>query len=144
AVSAEAKALHDALDHVLTEVPLAQRMAQFHQAIMRPGASPAPVPPGPVPSWASLRAAQGAVLWQAIRTATLAKDHLRSFTAPVCVAVGTRSHPGFRANAEELVAGFPHASLDVYDEADHFEIHTKYVARLAAALRALWARVSNS
>jgi pimeloyl-ACP methyl ester carboxylesterase len=61
-VSAEAKALHDALDHVLTEVPLNQRMVQFRQVIMRPGESPAPLPPGPVPSWASMRAAQGQVL----------------------------------------------------------------------------------
>jgi pimeloyl-ACP methyl ester carboxylesterase len=143
-VSAEARALHDALDHVLTEVPLTQRMVQFRQAIMRPGESPAPLPPGPVPSWASMRAAQGQVLWQAIRTATLAKDRLRNFRAPVSVAVGTRSHPGFRANAEELVSVFPHASLDVYDGADHFEIHTKYVARLAAALRTLWASMSVS
>src|SRR5262245_17248090 len=143
-VSAEAKALHDALDHVLTEVPVAQRIAQFRQAIMRPGESPAPLPPGPVPSWASLRAAQGQVLWHAIRTATLTKDRLRSFAAPVYVAVGTRSHPGFRENAKALVSIFPHASLEVYGGTNHFEIHTKYVARLAAALRALWARVRVS
>jgi pimeloyl-ACP methyl ester carboxylesterase len=143
-VRAEATALHDALDHVLTEVPLNQRMIQFRQAIMRPGESPAPLPPGPVPVWASRRAAQGQVLWRAIRTATLEKDRLRSFMAPVYVAVGTRSHPGFRATAEEVVSVFPHASLDVYDGADHFEIHTKYAARLAAGLRSLWARVSAS
>ncbi|HEV8713665.1 MAG TPA: alpha/beta fold hydrolase [Candidatus Binatia bacterium] len=137
--NAEAQALHEALDCVLTEVPLNQRMAQFRQAIMRPGESPAPLPPGPAPSWASTRAAQGQVLWQAIRTATLEKNRLRSFAAPVYVVVGTRSHPGFRATAEELVSVFPRASLDVYDGADHLEIHTKYAARLAAALRS-WYR----
>src|SRR5581483_470585 len=35
-----------------------------------------------------------------------------SFTAPVYVAVGTRSHAGFRAIAEALVSLFPHASLE--------------------------------
>jgi pimeloyl-ACP methyl ester carboxylesterase len=54
--SAEARALHEALDRVLTDVPPHQRMAQFRQAIMRPGESPAPLPPGPVPVWASARA----------------------------------------------------------------------------------------
>jgi hypothetical protein len=78
------------------------------------------------------------LLWQAIRTATLEQEHLRSFTAPVYVAVGTRSHPGFRATAEALVSVFPSATLDVYEEADHFEIHTKHADRLATALRALW------
>jgi pimeloyl-ACP methyl ester carboxylesterase len=143
-VSAEAKALHDALDRVLTQVPPHQRMGQFRQAIMRPGEILPPVPPGPVPTWASTRAEQGQMLWQAIRTATLKKERLRSFMAPVYVTVGTRSHPGFRATAEELVSVFPRASLDMYDGADHFEIHTKYVAQLAAALRSLWARVSDS
>jgi pimeloyl-ACP methyl ester carboxylesterase len=138
-VSADAKALHDALDRVLTEVPPQQRMGQFRQAITRPGEVLPPVPPGPVPAWVSTRAEQGAMLWQAIRTATLKKEHLRSFLPPVYVAVGTRSHPGFRATAEEVVSVFPAASLEVYDGADHFEIHTKYATRLAAALRALWA-----
>jgi pimeloyl-ACP methyl ester carboxylesterase len=142
--SADAKALHDALDRVLTQVPLSQRMAQFRQAIMRPGESPAPLPPGPVPTWASMRAAQGAVLWQAIRAATLEQERLRTFTAPVYVVVGTRSHPGFRATAEALVSLFPHASLDVYEGADHFEIHTQYADRLAASLRALWAQETIS
>lgn len=82
------------------------------------------------------------MLWQAIRTATLQRERLRSFTAQVYVAVGTRSHPGFRATAEELVSLFPRASLDIYEGADHFEIHTTYVTRLAAALRALWAQVT--
>jgi pimeloyl-ACP methyl ester carboxylesterase len=141
-VSAEAKALHEALDHVLAAVPLHQRMAQFRQAIMRPGELPAPLPPGPASAWASTRAAQGQVLWQAIRTTTLEKDRLRTLTAPVYVAVGTRSPPGFRATAEELVSLLPHARLDVYDGADHFEIHTTYAARLAEALRLLWARVT--
>jgi pimeloyl-ACP methyl ester carboxylesterase len=136
--SAEAKALHEALDYVLTKVPLSQRMAAFRQAIMRPGESPAPLPPGLLPAWASLRAAQGALLWQAIRAATLEKERLKRFTAPVYVAVGTRSHPGFWATAEEVVSIFPRASLEVYDGADHFAIHTQYVDRLAAALRTLW------
>ena len=138
--SADAAALHFALDRVLTAVPVAQRMAHFRQAIMRPGDSPAPLPPGPIPAWASMRAAQGAMLWQAIRTATLETEQLRTFTAPVYVAVGTRSHPGFRATAEALVSVFPHAGLEVYEGADHFEIHTQYAARLAASLRALWAK----
>jgi pimeloyl-ACP methyl ester carboxylesterase len=142
--NADAKALHDALDRVLTEVPLSQRMAQFRQAIMRPGEFPAPLPPGPVPAWASMRAVQGAVLWQAIRAAAIDKHKLRRFAAPVYVAVGTRSHPGFRATAEELVSLFPHASLGVYEGADHFEIHTQYADRLAAALRMLWAQEKRS
>jgi pimeloyl-ACP methyl ester carboxylesterase len=83
------------------------------------------------------------VLWQAIRAAALAKDRLRNFMAPVYVTVGTHSHPGFRANAEELVSLFPRTSLNVYDGADHFEIHTKYVARLAAALLFLTAASNN-
>ena len=142
--SADAKALHDALDHVLNEVPLSQRMAAFRQAIMRPGESPAPLPPGPVPTGASMRAVQGAVLWQAMRTATIDTQRLRRFTAPVYVAVGTRSHPGFRATADELVSLFPHASLGVYEGADHFEIHTQYADRLATALRTLWTHEKSS
>jgi len=43
------------------------------------------------------------MLWQAIRAASLAHERLRAFTAPVYVAVGTRSHPGFRATADALV-----------------------------------------
>jgi len=35
---------------------------------------------------------------------------------------------------------FPHAGLEVYEGADHFEIHTQYADRLAASLRALWAK----
>jgi pimeloyl-ACP methyl ester carboxylesterase len=142
--SADAKALHSALDHVLTEVPVDQRMAQFRQAIMRPGESPAPLPPGPSPAWASMRAAQGAMLWQAIRAAPLETERLRTFTAPVYVAVGTRSHPGFRATADAVVSLFPHASLGMYEGADHFQIHTQYADRLAAALRTLWAQAQSS
>lgn len=141
---ADARALHVALDRVLNDVPLAQRMAAFRQAIMRPGETPAPLPPGLVPAGASTRAEQGAVLWRAIRAATIDPRLLRSFAAPVYVAVGTRSHPGFRATAEELVSVFSRASLDVYEEADHFEIHTKYAARLATALRALWTQAPIS
>lgn len=136
---AEARALHAALDHVLTAVPLSQRMMAFRQAIMRPGESPAPLPSGPLPAGARTRVAQGAVLWQAIRAATMETSQLRRFAAPVYVAVGTRSHPGFRATGEELVALFPRASLDVYEGADHFDMHTKHVDRLAAALCTLWA-----
>ena len=80
------------------------------------------------------------MLWQAIRAATLEQERLRTFTAPVYVAVGTRSHPGFRATAEALVSLFPRARLEVYEGADHFEIHTQYADRLAASLRALWAQ----
>ena len=81
---------------------------------------------------------QGAMLWQAIRTATPETEYLRTFMAPVYVAVGTCSHPGFRATAEALVSLFPHASLGVYEGADHFEIHARYADRLAASLRTLW------
>jgi pimeloyl-ACP methyl ester carboxylesterase len=136
--SPDTRALHDALDRVLTEAPLAQRMAQFRHAIMRPGESPAPLPPGPIPAWVSTRTAQGTMLWQAIRAASLAHERLRAFTPPVYVAVGTRSHPGFRATADALVALFPHATLAVYEGADHFEIHTQCADRLAASLRTLW------
>jgi hypothetical protein len=84
------------------------------------------------------------MLWQAIRAATLETERLHTFTAPVYVAVGTRSHPGFRAIAEALVSLFPHASLGVYEGADHFAIHTQYADRLAIALRTLWANETNS
>lgn len=84
------------------------------------------------------------MLWRAIRAAMIDTQQLQRFVAPVYVAVGTRSHPGFRATAEELVSVFSRASLDVYDDADHFEIHTKYVARLATALHTLWARETVS
>jgi len=71
------------------------------------------------------------------------QDTFAPLAAELHGAMGTHSHPGFQATADELVSVFPCASLDVYDGAYHFQTHTTYVARRAAALRSLWARVTT-
>ena len=68
-------------------------------------------------------------------------DVLRRFDRPVYFALGGRGNPDLYPRiAERLGQLFPDFTLDVYEDRHHFDPpHRVEAARVAAALRRLWA-----
>jgi pimeloyl-ACP methyl ester carboxylesterase len=72
--------------------------------------------------------------------ASLDREALRQFSQPVYLPVGGRSHPRFLAIADVLAETFPNASLEVFEQREHFDPpHRAEPERFARALLNLWA-----
>ena len=69
-------------------------------------------------------------------------DALARFDRPVLFALGGLSHPDYYARmAERLRSAFPDYTVETFPERHHFDPpHRIEPARMAASLRALWAR----
>jgi len=128
----------------IAELPPEELMAAFVRGQLAAGVEPPPPPPGPAPPWMATRPAGAAAFIRAFRAGELDLDALRRFRHPVYFALGGLSNPDYYAKtAERLSHLFPDFTLEVFDERHHFDPpHRIEPERLAASLRALWARAT--
>lgn len=122
-----------------------QFMAGFVRYQLRPGVPTPPQPQGPPPPWMAKRPAGLRAFLAAFDAAELDLERLRDFDRPVSFGLGGRSNPSYYERmAKRLAAVFPDFTLEVYPERHHFDPpHRIEPPRVAAALRALWARAER-
>lgn len=123
-------------------LPDTEMMAAFQRASLRAGVEPVPSPPGPPPPWMAKRPAGLRAFLGTFFSSDIDLDALRRFDRPVYFALGGRSNPDYYARmAQRLGRVFPDFTLEIYEDRHHFDPpHRIEPARVAAALRALWAR----
>lgn len=126
----------------IASLPAEEMMPAFVRAQLGPGVEPPPPPEGPAPAWMAARPAGLKAIIDAFESAELDLDDLRRFQGPVYFALGGRSNPDQYARAAERLGGaFEDFTLEVFEERHHFDPpHRIEPDRLAASLRALWAR----
>ena len=102
-------------------------------------------PPGPPSPWMRQRPAGIRALMRTFKSYDLDRDALAAFERPVYFALGGLSNPDqFGELAERLAQVFPDFTLEVFAERHHFDPpHRIEPERLAASLRAIWARGSQ-
>jgi pimeloyl-ACP methyl ester carboxylesterase len=84
------------------------------------------------------------VFLEAVRTADIDHDALRSFQRPVLYTLGGRSHAWYRAMGDRLARVFPDFTLKVFEERHHFDPpHRAEPERFAATLLAHWERAKT-
>jgi pimeloyl-ACP methyl ester carboxylesterase len=129
----------------IASLPAEQIMAAFVTTQLADGVEPPAPPPGPPPPWmASRQVAIGRFIAE-FDAYQPDLDALRRFDRPVYFALGGLSNPNLYARiATRLADVFPDFTLDVYAERHHFDPpHRIEPARVAAALRLLWARADT-
>jgi len=120
-------------------------MPDFIRIQLAPGVEPPAPTPGPPPPWMPSRLAGIGSFMAAFDAYEPDFDVLRHFGRPVLFVLGGRGNPDLYARMAERLAGvFPDFTLDVYADRHHFDPpHRVEPARLATALRALWARAES-
>jgi pimeloyl-ACP methyl ester carboxylesterase len=126
-------------------LPPQQMMPAFVRSNLRPGVEPPPPPPGAPPPWMAKRPAGLKAFTRAFGASELDLDALRRLQAPVYFALGGLSNPDHYAKiAERLAAVFGDFTLELFEQRHHFDPpHRVEAERLAASLRALWARAET-
>jgi pimeloyl-ACP methyl ester carboxylesterase len=126
----------------IVELPPEELMTAFVRLALAPGASPPEPPAGDPPPWMSSRPAGIAELVRAFRAYDLDRDALRSFPAPVYLALGALSNPDQYGEIAARLAGvFPDFELEVFEARHHLDPpHRAEPDRLARSLLALWSR----
>jgi pimeloyl-ACP methyl ester carboxylesterase len=130
----------------IAQLPSDEVMRAFIGNQVAPGVQPSPPPPGPPPPWMPSRLAAIGTFIDAFDGFEPDFDRLRQFTKPVYFALGGRSNPDLYARmAYRLSRVFPDFTLDLFEDRHHFDPpHRIEPARLAAALRELWARAEST
>ncbi len=126
----------------IAALPEAEQMPAFRDLQLAPGVVPPPAPPGPPPDWMTSRPAGVHAFVEALFAGDVDVDALRRYERPVWYALGARSHPDqFARMADRLAGVFPDFTIERFEERHHFDPpHRAEPARVAASLRALWAR----
>ena len=126
----------------IAKLPPDAAMPAFIANQLAPGVEPAPRPAGPPPPWMASRPAALGAFIAAFDAFEPDVDVLRRFDRPVYFALGGRGNPDLYPRiADRLGRVFPDFTLDVYEDRHHFDPpHRVEPARLAAALRRVWAR----
>jgi pimeloyl-ACP methyl ester carboxylesterase len=102
--------------------------------------APSELPP---PPWMSNRPAGIRAFLAAARVHSVDPGEYRRFSAPVYFSRGSLTHPRWTTMQARLEALFPDFTGEVYQGLHHLNTsHQAEPARVAAALRALWARAS--
>jgi pimeloyl-ACP methyl ester carboxylesterase len=129
----------------LRDVPAGDFMASFTLLQLKAGVKPPPPREGPRPDWMAKRPAGLKAFMNAFDTGRLDLERLRTFNGPVYFALGGLSNPDYYARMAERLRGvFSDFTLDIYPERHHFDPpHRIEPARVAAALRGLWARAET-
>ena len=143
--SAEEAAVCDRI-RAIAALPAERVMPEFIGTQLADGVEPPPQPDGTPPPWMASRLAAIATIQTAFDAYQPDLDELRRFDRPVCFVLGGRSNPDLYARiAARLGDVFSDFTLDVYDDRHHFDPpHRIEPARVAATLRALWARAEAS
>ena len=120
-------------------------MPAFIRNQLAPGVEPPPPPRDPPPWMPSRLKGIGGFL-AAFDAFEPDFDVLRRFDRPVYFAIGGRSNPDLYARmADRLAAVFADFTLEVFEDRHHFDPpHRVEPARLAVALRDLWARADRA
>jgi pimeloyl-ACP methyl ester carboxylesterase len=127
-----------ALDQAL-QTPLVERPLAFFRALTAPGQALPLSATGAPPEWLLPRSERQGRMWPRWRDGTRGPLQLLPPVRDVYVALGGRTHPGFRAVAEWLGARVPSAVIDVYPERSHFDApHVAEAPRFAQALLSMW------
>lgn len=126
----------------MMSLPAEEMMPAFVRAQLAPGVEPPDPPPEPPPPWMAKRPSGLRALTAAFAAAELDPGSLRSFRRPVYFALGALSNPDQYAKAAERLSRlFGDFTLEVFEGRHHFDPpHRTEPDRLAASLRALWAR----
>jgi pimeloyl-ACP methyl ester carboxylesterase len=127
-------------------LPAEEMMPAFVRLQLAPGVEPPPPPPGPPPPWMAKRPAGLRAFLRTFLSGELDLDTLRGFSRPVYFALGGLSNPDyFGREAERLSRVFPDFTVEVFEQRHHFDPpHRLEPERLAASLRALWARAGQA
>jgi pimeloyl-ACP methyl ester carboxylesterase len=126
-------------------LPPQQLLPAFARAQLRPGIEPPAAPPGPLPPWMAKRPAGLRAITASFGAEELDPGALRRFRRPVYFALGALSHADYYGRMAERLAGvFPDFTLEIFAGRHHFDPpHRMEPERLAASLRALWARADS-
>lgn len=129
-------ALLDSLDKAL-RAPLAERPRAFRLALTAPGEEI--LSSGSMPDWLLPRSERQGLIWPLWRAPDSGPRRLLPAVEATYIAVGGRTHPGFRVVADWLAEQLSAAAADVYPERDHFDPpHVAEPERFAAAVLAMW------
>ena len=120
-------------------------MPAFLAAHLRPGVEPPPPPSGPAPPWMSSRPPGLRALIHAFTSGELDLDALQDFEQPIYFALGGLSNPVYYGRmADRLASAFGDFTLEIFEDRHHFDPpHRVEPERVAASLRALWARAEE-
>jgi pimeloyl-ACP methyl ester carboxylesterase len=123
-------------------LPAEEMMPAFVRTQLAPDVEPPPPPPGPTPPWMARRPAGLRAIAGAFDRCRLDSGALEAFRPPVYFALGGLSNPDYYARAaDRLSRVFGDFTLEVFEDRHHFDPpHRAEPDRLAASLRALWAR----
>jgi pimeloyl-ACP methyl ester carboxylesterase len=130
-----------AFDEILT-LPADELLPAFQRALLAPGVTPPPLPPGLTPELVEFVTGRMRAAWPALRPATLDVARLADLSAPVYLPVGGRSTARMGEVAQALAGVFSDAEVEVLAERHHFDLMEAEPDRLADGLRRLWARSS--
>lgn len=120
-------------------------MPAFVRVQLASGVAPPPPPPGPPPPWMAKRPAGLKAITRAFQSSELGLDTLRRFRPPVYFGLGGLSNPDYYGRAaKRLAQAFDDFTLEVFEDRHHFDPpHRAEPERLAASLRAVWARAGT-
>ena len=131
----------------LGELPPEQRMATFVRQVVRPEVEISLPPAPPSPEMAREMGKRPAGLVAAIPVlgaATVDRSRLANYPGPVYYAYGTLSNARWEAMGARLAGLFSDCTVDRYEGLHHLNTsHKAEPARVADALRRLWARAGD-
>jgi pimeloyl-ACP methyl ester carboxylesterase len=130
---------------VALNLPLQERFAAFLQAFTP---EQKPLPPMPTMSqtpWVLTRSERQGRMWPRWRDSAKGPRQLIPPGAlPLHITVGAATHPAILVVARNLARQFPKATLDVYQECNHFDApHVREPLRFAAAAKSKWEESSQ-
>lgn len=128
------------LDRMM-QMPPEERMPAFLRHLLREGVQPPARPSGPPPPWMATRPAGVSAFIAAGRNYTIPDGAFAAYKAPVYYTYGNLSSEQWEARRDRLARRFPGFTPELYDGCSHLNTsHQAQPARVAAALRKLWAR----
>lgn len=131
-------ALLDSLDYAL-RASLVERPRAFRRALTAPGEEVLSSGPGSMPDWLLPRSERQGLIWPLWRAPGSGPRRLLPPVEAIYIAVGGRTHPGFRVVADWLAEQLSAAAIDLYPERDHFDPpHVAEPERFAAAVLEMW------
>ena len=123
----------------MLDMPTEDMTRAFVGRQLRGGVAPAS-PAAPPPPWMSNRPAGIRAFIAAFAESSIPIERLADFTGPVYYSYGDLSHESWATMCQRLQRRFSHFASEVYVGASHMKTsHLTDPARVAAALRTLWA-----